>query len=434
VRLGYGLYYGRVTNGVLLNNLLNTGSPNGQYVSSSFSPNSPGAPLFPNLVSSATFSFPTSNFFSNNFQNPMVHEFDFSIQRELARGVVAQVSYMGALGRELPNAENINLNPNANTSTGTNPNGVIQTVLTVSDTNNAGPIPNGTTFTVPTYSKGASTTSNLLNPNFGAVNELFSNINSSYHAAVAEIQDKSSRFVQYDVNYTWSHAADFNQNESTTTLSSGFVDPYNIDGFKKGGNYGNSSFNVPNRLVAWALINGPTVDGGGWAKWLANGWSLNPVYQAQNGLPYSAAINSGSAAGNAYSSGINGGGISSWIPFIGRNTYQMKRTMVADMRLEKQFEVSALDHPYHFQLIGEFFNVANHPNVTGVINGAYNLSSQTTGCPAIPGQAQQECATMTFIPKAGTGTGASGFRAISNADSNFAYSPRQVQLSIRLDF
>jgi hypothetical protein len=434
VRLGYGLYYGRVTNGVLLNNLLNTGSPNGQYVSSTFSPNSAGAPLFPNLVTTASFSFPTSNFFSQNFQNPMVHEFDFSIQRELVRGVVAQVSYMGALGRELPNAENINLNPNANTSTGTNPNGVIQSVITVSDTNNAGPIPNGTLFVVPTYSKGASTTSNLINPNFGAVNELFSNINSSYHAAVAEIQDKSSRFVQYDVNYTWSHAADFNQNESTTTLSTGFIDPYNIDGFKKGGNYGNSSFNVPNRLVAWAIIDGPTVDGGGFAKWLANGWSLNPVYQAQNGLPYSAAINSGSVAGNAYSSGVNGGGISSWIPEIGRNTYQMKRTMVADMRLEKQFEVSAYDHPYHFQLMGEFFNVANHPNVTSVINGAYNLSAQTTGCPAIAGQPQQECSTMTFIPKSGTGIAASGFRAINNADSNFAYSPRQVQLSLRLDF
>jgi hypothetical protein len=436
LRLGYGLYYGRVTNGVLLNTLLNTGSPNGQYVSSTFSPNSTGAPQFPNLVSSATFSYPTSYFFSKSFQNPQVHEFDFSIQRELAHGVVAQVSYMGALGRELPNAENINLNPNANTSTGTYPNGVIQSVITVSDSTGAGPIPNGTTFTVPTYSKGASTTSNLLNPNFGAVNELMSNINSSYHAAVAEIQDKSSRFLQYDVNYTWSHALDYDQNESTTTLSNGFIDPYNIDGFHKGGNYGNSSFNVPNRLVAWALINGPTVESGGFAKWLANGWSLNPVYQAQNGLPYSANINSGSVANNAYTSSVWNGasGSNYWIPEIGRNKYRMKRTMVADVRLEKQFEVSAYDHPYHFQLMGEFFNIANHPNVTSVVNGAYNLSAQTSGCTLVSGQAQQECSTMTFIPKTGTGTGASGFRAISNADSNFAYSPRQVQLSIRLDF
>ncbi len=57
--------------------------------------------------------------------------------------------------------------------------------------------------------------------------------------------------------------------------------------------------------------------------------------------------------------------------------------MVVDMRLEKQFDVHAYDHPYHFQLMGEFFNVANHQNVTGVITTAYNLSSNssvTAGC------------------------------------------------------
>ncbi len=143
---------------------------------------------------------------------------------------------MGALGRELPNALNINLNPNANTNTaaGTQPNGVIHSVITVSDTTGAGPLPNGTVFTVPTYSKtNTSTTANLLNPNFGAVNELFSNINSSYNAVVAEIQNKSSNLLQYDVNYTWSHALDYDQNESTTTLSSGWFDPYNIDGYRR---------------------------------------------------------------------------------------------------------------------------------------------------------------------------------------------------------
>src|SRR5208337_5248167 len=44
VRLGYGLYFGRVTNGLLLNNLLNTGSPLGQYVSASLKPNNPTSP------------------------------------------------------------------------------------------------------------------------------------------------------------------------------------------------------------------------------------------------------------------------------------------------------------------------------------------------------------------------------------------------------
>jgi outer membrane receptor protein involved in Fe transport len=432
VRLGYGIYYGRVTNGVLLNNLLNTGSPLGQYTSASIKPNNPTAPLFPNIIAAASGSAPTSYFFSKNFQNPQVHEFDLSIQRDLGHNTVAQISYMGAMGRELPNALNINLNPNANTAASGNPNGVIDSVITVSDSTGAGPLPNGKTFTVPTYT-------NLLNPNFGAVNELVSNINSSYNAGVAEIENKSSRFVQYDVNYTWSHALDYNQNETTTTLGSGVFDPYNIDGYYKGANYGNSAFNVENRLVAWALINAPNTQRTDWVKFLANDWSLNPVYQAQNGLPISATIGSGYPSYSAYNSSWNGAGTNYWIPAIGRDTYQMKRTMVVDMRLEKQLTMNAFDKPYHLQLLGEFFNVANHQNVTSESTTAYNLSSNssvTSGCSSslVPGQAQEECATMTFVPKTGSGVAASGFRAVTNTGSNFAYSPRQVQLSIRLDF
>ena len=50
-----------------------------------------------------------------NFKNPEVHEFDLSVQQAVGHGTVFQLSYMGALGRELPNAVNINFNPNANT-------------------------------------------------------------------------------------------------------------------------------------------------------------------------------------------------------------------------------------------------------------------------------------------------------------------------------
>ena len=432
VRLGYGLYFGRVTNGVLLNNLLNTGSPAGQYVSASIKPNNPTAPLFPNIISAAAGSAPSSQFFAANFRNPQVHEFDFSIQHDFGHGTVAQISYMGALGRELPNALNINLNPNANTNATGSPNGVIDSFITVSDSAGAGPLPNGTTFTVPTYT-------NLINTNFGAVNELFSNINSSYNAGVAEIENKSSKLIQYDVSYTWSHALDYNQNETTTTLSSGVFDPYNIDGYKRGANYGNSAFNVENRLVAWALINSPKTERNDWVKWLANDWSLNPVYQAQNGLPFSATIGSGYPSYSAYGSSWNGAGSNYWIPALGRNTYQLKRTMVVDMRLEKQFAFQTYGKTYHLELMGEFFNVANHQNVTSESTTAYNLSSNssvTSGCTGqlVPGQAQQECATLTFVPKTGTGVNATGFRAVTNSGSNFAYSPRQVQISLRLEF
>jgi len=431
LRLGYGLYFGRITNGVLLNNLLNTGSPAGQYVSASLKPNNPTSPIFPNIISSASGSAPSSQFFNNNFRNPEVHEFDLSVQQSLGHGTVLQLSYMGAMARELPNAVNINLNPTANTAATGTPNGVVQSVITVSDSTGAGKLANGAMFTVPTYT-------NVLNTNFGAVNELFSNINSSYNAGVVELLNKTSPLIQYDVSYTWSHALDDNQNESTTTLSSGAFDPYNIDGYPKGGNYGNSNFNVENRFIAWALINSPKIEGNSLLKLLANDWSFNPEFQAQNGLPFSATIGSGYPSYSAYGSSWNGAGTNYWIPAIGRNTYQMKRTMVADMRLEKQFVREINEKPYHLELTGDFFNVANHQNVTSVSTTAYNLSdnaSVTSGCTVMaPGQAQDECSTLTYVPRTGTGVTASGFKAITNSGSNFAYSPRQVMVSLRLEF
>jgi hypothetical protein len=448
VRLGYGMYFGRIQNGTLLNVLDDTGSPAGQYVSSTFKPNSTGTPLFPNLVATGAFSGPSAYFFSKGFRNPQIHEFDASVQQEIGRGSIFQLSYMGALSRELPNALNVNLNPNActNCATGSTatPNGVNTTMIYVYDPSNGqSPIPSGTTYNVPTYN-------NLLDSNFGAVNELFSNANASYNALVAEIENRSSKLIQFDVNYTWSHALDWNQGEYTTTIGNGWMDPYNIDGYYKGGNYGNSIFNVGNRLVAYALLNSPTVQSTNtFIKLVANDWSFNPVFQGQNGLPYSATISSGFPSTSAYSSTWNGAsGSNYWVPYVGRNTFDMPRTLELDMRLEKQIPFNLGDKPVHLQLMGEVFNAANHPNVTGVNNGAFTESSnssvtKTCSIPsggtfgAISGQGQIECATMSYLPRGNTSNAfnyQTGFGADTNADSNFAYSPRQVMLTMRLEW
>jgi len=443
VRVGAGIFVGRTNNGNILNTYLNTGSPLGQYVSATVVPNATNAPRFPNIISAANGSTPTSYFYSSNYKNPEVYEFDAAIQRDLGHNAVLQVSYLGALGRRLPNAVNINYNPNANTNTSTGtcsstvttgcPNGVVTSVVTVSDANGTGPIANGTVFNIPTYT-------GYINSAFGAVNEAFSNVSSNYEAGVIEIENKTSTHFQYDVNYTHSKALDYNQTANTNNLSNNWIDPYNIDGFKRGGNYGNSQWNVPNRLVAWALFNSPNIQKAGWAKLLLNDWSLAPLFQAQNGLPYSAGFLSGSIATSAKSSGINGGGISSWIPEIGHNNYSIRRIMVADVRLEKILDFAPGDHPIKLHLIGEAFNVSNHENVTGVSSSAYSLSANsnvTTGCSAsqlVAGQAQNECSTMTFIPLAGSGHLASGFKAITGTNSDYVYTPRQVQLALRLDF
>jgi hypothetical protein len=264
-----------------------------------------------------------------------------------------------------------------------------------------------------------SYTANTLNPAFNAVSAVTSNINSSYNGLTAEIQKRANKTLSFDVNYTWSHALDFAQNASTQASTNGWFDPYG----NARANYGNSNFNIPQRLVAWALLNFPGVSAGNRLKWVANGWSLKPLLQTQTGLPYSVTVG-GTTPNQCYytagcfqaaGSGLSGTGIT-YIPQIGRNTFKYPVTVQSDLRAQKDFTFA---EKYNLQLIGEAFNIANHLNVTGVTAQGYT-STVTQGSPTVA-----PTANLVYQPT---------FQSITSANSNYAYSPRQIQLALRLVF
>ena len=393
LRGGYGMFYGRITNGILLNVLLNTGSPLGQSLAS-IKPSSSSATTFPNIVpttSTVTLPIPSSYYLASNLQNPMVHEFDLSMQQELGHGTVISVSYLGALGRELTNFLNVNLNPVTT-----------QTTINVVDATGKGPLANGATISVPVYT-------GYLNPAFQGITKVASNVNSSYQALVGEVQNRSLKNLQFDVNYTWSHALDFNQNATTTTTTNNWYDPY----ANQRSNYGNSNFNVPNRVAGYALYNLPNSGSGEWYKWAVNDWSVNTSFQVQTGLPYSASI-SGYPSAAALNSSFNGAGGTSYIPQIGRNTYKYPRDVVQDLRVQKGIKFT---ERYNAELRCDLYNLYNHQNVTGINTTAYLLSS-TSGAAGV-----------------NTATYQSSFGAVTNSNSSgFLYTPRQVQISFKFFF
>ncbi len=397
LRGGYGMYYGRITNGVLLNVLLNTGSPLGQYVST-LKPNAAGAPVFPNVIGTANPPKPASYYLASNLQNPMVHEFDMIVQQEINRGTILSVSYLGALGRELPNFVDVNLNPAT----------MVPTTITIApDASGKSPLTPGTQFVVPQYTS-------YLNTNFTSITEVRSNINSSYNAVAFELQNRSMKSLQFDVNYVFSHALDYNQNAQATNTANNQYDP---NGNLRV-NYGNSNYNVPNRIAGYILYNFPNLEKKNWLSYVANDWSLNTAFQIQSGLPYSASL-SGYASSSALFSSWNGAGGTSFIPQIGRNTYKYPRDLVQDVRLQKQI---ALTERYHLEGRVDLYNVYNHQNVTGLTTTAYAL--QSTG----------NVATATF-QNGVAGTGTARFGAANNSNSSgFLYTPRQLQVSVKFLF
>ena len=403
VRGGYGIYYGRITNGVLLNVRLNTGSPNGQYTTT-FKPaaqgTTPAGPQFPNIVGgTGAAGTPSSYFLASNLQNPAVQEYDLALQHQMGHGTVVQLNYLGALGRELPNFLNLNLNPAS-----------IQNVdITVSDSSGAGPLPNGAVYTVPTYTGygntglfGSAATA------YTTITEVASNVNSSYNAFVAEVLNRSLKSVQFDVNYTWSHSLDFAQNATTTTAANNWYDPFS----NARANYGNSQWDIPNRLVGYALWSLPNLHTQSFLKYLANDWSVNDSFQIQDGLPYSLGTSSYNSS-DAIGTNWNGSGGQAIIPEIGIDSKRIRRKMVDDLRLQKEIPLA---ERYRLQLMANVFNVSNHQNFDGINSTGYVLSS--TG------------------PLAGTATFQSSTygQFTSSNSSGFLYTPRQIEIAARFTF
>ena len=421
VRGGFGLYYGRAANSTILTAYINTGSPNGQtgytyYNGTDTDPITAGVqPLrFPNVLTArptGTASTPNISYLDPHFQQPYTEQFDLQVQQDLGAHNVLSLSYIGALGRELPNYINVNLDPTKyyNVTYTLAPNSVGQCY--------AGAC--GTSFTQRVYSnRTVGGTPNTLNQAYTAITDYLSNANSSYHGFSMDITNRQFKFVTFDANYTWAHALDYNVNAVTTGGTNNYLDP-----FANGrSNYGNSSINIRHRAVGWAIINIPGLKRTDLLSQLTNGFSIKPLVQIQSGLPFSYSISSGSptaqctAAVNPtclqpYSTGIAGTGVSSYIPFFGRNTLTQPRNIVVDLRLQKDFR---LRESTSLQFLAEAFNLANHQNITGVNTGAFTLANNT----------------LTSVNP----TSNFGLASTSGVNSNYAYQVRQLQFGVRMLF
>jgi len=310
LRGGWGLYYGRIINSTIYNALLNTGVAAGQ-LQYNFTATQ-GGPIFPQVINPATPPTgtikPAIVYFDQNFQAPGIQQIDLILERQLGWNTTLSFSYLGSMGRHLPNFVDTNLTATPKTIT-----------YAVIDPNHKGPI------TAPTIT--GLLYNSRPNANFGAMTDIFSGVNSSYNAFAVQLNHNMSHYVQFSANYTWAHALDFGQNESTFTDTNDLLSPSCLKC-----EYGDSSFDVRQRFTGSAVIDS-WWNVKGWAGYLANGWELAPIFAAQTGLPYSL-ITSGSAPGGA-SGAINGSGGATRLFETGRNTYRYPNTYVLVLRLSK---------------------------------------------------------------------------------------------------
>jgi len=411
LRAGYGIYYGRIINSTIFTAITSTGSPNGQ-LTYFYRPTDLGAPPFPYVFSSkpALTVAPNAVYFDPHFQNPQIHQAEFSLEQSLSHKTTLTFTWMGSSGRELPNFIDTNIDLAG---------GPFQTITyTIDDSTGKGPLKRGT-YTTNFFSQ-------RINPNYQQITDIFSATNSYYQAGVARLAHHS-RTLDLHASYTYAHAIDYNQNESTFADLNDVLDPTN---FKL--EYGNSNFDIRSRATGGAVLHAPWRVHGLFG-YLANGYLVAPVVEWRTGLPYTMHTTGSipslecsyqqfllgicpSTKVEGLGSSINGSGGDNRIPEVGRNTFRYPNVCNLDARLAKDTHIG---ERYSLEVVGEVFNVLNHQNATNIDTAGYIIDGATS-----PGGNDR----LTYLG------GASGFGTITNANSSTLYRERQLQLAVRLHF
>lgn len=433
LRGGYGIYFGRIINANIQQSYQNSGGPGSQVNISGLFPDATTTTRanceihFPQVVTTyaqaiacakATnnaSSHPSISYLDSHLQNPQVHEADLALEQDLGHNLTLGVTYMGSFGRELDSANDVNVNLTPVGTTGVINYIVNNTPLgpgianpTLPHGGKPAPLP-GPTTAVKVYS-GART-----DADYYRVLRIASNVNSKYSALAFQVNKRYRNGFSLLTNFTWAHALDYNP-----YIGTGIPGPSQLDPNDMSKDYGNSSLDVRRRFVA-AFTYQPQTHFHGWKDQVLGGWRLAPIVQAQSGLPYTPFVSGYPGQSLSGVRSANGaGGTSGRIDAIRRNQYFRPKTVKADVRLGKNFYFNV----NHFQLdrlrlefFAEVFNVANHQNITGIQNTAYNITFDASGTNATN--------TLRLQPNFGT---------YNNSNSNYTYTPRQLQLAARLHF
>lgn len=392
IRGGYGLFYGRTQNSTISNFLTNNGE---RLVSFFFTPSTGGSPLFPNVFSAiptGTASRPDLVVAAPDFANPIIHQFEFSLEREVLPRLSLSVSYIGSRGQRLPFFRDVNLFPAIDT--------VVLTVDCSPNPGNAACQNAPAAVAVPFY-RGPST--NRPNPAVGRITLTESVVNQWYNGFVVQVRRRMSKGFTLQASLTVAKAQDNGQSSQTFSTGNQPLDPNNLRAEYALGNldqrkrfvlsmFWQPPFAKLSSTALRALLNGfkfSTV------VTLADGRPVTPFVSGSTAVPGLSALGSGPLA-------VTG---QSRAPWLARNTFTTPGMANVDFRLGREF---AFTERVRLELIGEAFNLFNRTNVNSVFNTAFNLSGTRL------------TARNDFLADRGTG--------------NTIYRERQVQLAIRLRF
>ncbi|WP_348269280.1 TonB-dependent receptor [Edaphobacter sp. DSM 109919] len=409
VRVGYGLFYGRLPGATVRSALVNTALPNSathvritpttvtncpQVADQGFGYACAYLTTPPAAVSTTT----SATVFDRGFRLPAVQQGSVTMERMVGAGVVGSATYLMNLDRQLPNSVDINIAPAS----------AVETFQLQGGTGARG-VRDGETFALPVYTQ-------RVDASFGPVTDIVSNANASYNALVLEARRRSVGGLEFRASWTWSKAIDFGQSAGATPLQNGQLDPFDLRYDK-----GLSALNFPHKLVLSAVWEPRVSSERRWLRLAANGWMMAPLFTERSGRPYSLNIYGGRRLTGGHQS-INGSGGAVYLPTVGRNTLRLPDAANLDLRVSRMVRVT---EKVRLKGVAEIFNVTNRVNYSAIMQRAFLVETAANGVtPLVFQDAATVAAEGLNVQPFGT------FTAASTSQTQ----ERQVQLGVRLEF
>jgi hypothetical protein len=410
LRVGYGIYYGRLPGATVQSALVNTAqSASSNHIS--ITPNTITAcPQVANqgfgYVCSYTSAPPaavtsttSATIFGRRFRMPMVQQGSVSVERQVGHGLVASATYLFNLDRQLAGAVDRNIAPSSQVRT-----------FMVQGGRGVPGVLDGELFAVPVYTA-------RLSDRYGPVTVVTSGINASYNALTLEARRRTRRGLQFHLSWTWSKAIDQGQNAGASPQTNSQFDPFTVQYDK-----GLSRLNFPHKIVASVVWEPRLQTRQAFLSRIANGWTLSGIVYETSGRPYSYEIFGGTRLTGGRES-INGSGGAVYLPTVGRNTLRLPDTSRVDLRLARL--VRAGEH-VRLRATVDAFNLANHVSYTGVQQRAFLV-----GVPAANGVTPLIYQDAATVAEEGLNVRPFGVYTASAANNT---RERQIQIGLRMDF
>lgn len=325
IRGSYGMFYDAPQTDMYRRAILNNGSP--IFFNVSTGPTTSFAPAFPAVFTSAPSGFTLATqdvtAMSPRFRTLYSQNANFSLTRELTKDMTVTATYLYTKGTGLPVYSNTNLIPG----------------------------PNRLADGRPIFGAGR------IDPRFNGIIVAESAGNSVYNGLTVTLNKRFSRNFEGFASWTYAHSIDDAPEQNNIDSGAFFLSDISNRSRDRGNSLSDRrhSFNTSMVYTTKYEIENKA------ARYIINNNQVSFFFLAMSGDVF----NIGS---NRILNGDNTSGTAFQRPlFIGRNTLRGPQTVQLDLRYTRQFPIR---ERMRAEFFGEFTNLFNRTNVTGIASNA----------------------------------------------------------------